>query len=191
MIYHIPDHIRYKVASGAAEEPLTVAEAQTHLRIDGDATYLAMLIAAARTQCEAFTCRTMVATTYEQYFDDFGPEEFLLYWGPVSSVSSIQYYDEDDVLQTFGSGGYHVDNVMDRCRIYLDDDYSWPDVEDKPNAVKITYTAGYANAAAVPAQLKYAMLLMIGEMYERRENHVKNLPTAVEHLMMPYRLWQS
>lgn len=191
MIYSIPEHIRYKVATGAAEEPLTVAEAQTHLRIDGDETYLDMLIAAARTQCEAFTCRTMVSTVYDQYFDDFGPEEFLLLWGPVSEVNSIQYYDEDDVLQTLAASAYHVDNVMDRARIVLDDDSDWPEVEDKPNGVKITYTAGYTNAAAVPAQLKYAMLLMIGEMYERRENHVKNLPTAVEHLMMPYRLWQS
>ena len=188
MKYHIPDHIRYKVASGAAEEPLTVAEAQTHLRIDGDATYLTMLIAAARTQCEAFTCRTMVSTVYEQYFDDFEYESFNLYWGPVISVSGIQYFDEYDNLQTLAASAYHVDNVMDRARIMLDEDADWPDTEDKPNAIKITYTAGYANAAAVPAQLKYAMLLMIGEMYERRENHVKNLPTAVEHLMFPYKL---
>ena len=187
-MYVISPHIRYQTASGAAEEPLTVAEAQTHLRVDGDDTYLTMLIAAARTQCEAFTCRTMVATTYEQFFDDFTTESFTLYWGPVSSVASIQYYDEDNALQTFASGNYHVDAVMDRARIVLDDDADWPEVYDKPNAVKITYTAGYANAAAVPAQLKYAMLLMIGEMYERRENHVKNLPTAVEHLMHPYKL---
>jgi uncharacterized phiE125 gp8 family phage protein len=191
MRYTIGNEIRYKVASGGspAEEPLTVGEVQTHLRVDGEDTYLAMLIKAARSQCEAFTCRAMVESTFEQFFDDFGPEEFALYWGPGVEVESIEYYDDLNVYQTLPTTFYEWNTTTDRIRVKLTKDESWPDVYDKMNAVKVTYKAGYADADAVPSDLKYAMLLIIGEMYERRENFVKQLPSAAEYLMQPYRLY--
>ena len=191
MRYTIGNEIRYKLASGgaAAEEPLTVSEVQTHLRVDGEDTYLGMLIKAARSQCEAYTCRAMVESTFEQFFDDFGPEEFALYWGPGVEVESIEYYDDLNAYQTLPTSFYEVDVTQDRIRVKLTKDETWPDVYDRMNAVKVTYKAGYADAASVPADLKFAMLLIIGEMYERRENFVKQLPSAAEYLMQPYRLY--
>ena len=39
--------------------------------------------------------------------------------------------------------------------------YTWPDTLQAINAVTVTYTAGYANAAAVPAVIKHWMLAHI------------------------------
>jgi uncharacterized phiE125 gp8 family phage protein len=36
-------------------------------------------------------------------------------------------------------------------------------------AVQVTFVAGYGNAAAVPADLKAAIKLLVGHLYENRE----------------------
>jgi hypothetical protein len=43
--------------------------------------------------------------------------------------------------------------------------------------------AGYTTASDVPARIKQAMFLIIGRMYEQREDSVKNLPTASKWLL--------
>ena len=58
----------------------------------------------------------------------------------------------------------------------------------KINAVTIEFTAGYGNASAVPQDIKHAMLLLIGEMYENREESVTGtivsaMPTTAKSLL--------
>jgi uncharacterized phiE125 gp8 family phage protein len=54
--------------------------------------------------------------------------------------------------------------------------------------INVTYQSGYANAAAVPAAIKKAMLMLIADSYQNRQDSVKQLPTAVEYLLNPYRV---
>ena len=54
-------------------------------------------------------------------------------------------------------------------------------VDKLANAVKITYQAGYASAAAVPRRIKLLMLLMIADLYKYRgaisiEDFIDSLP---------------
>jgi uncharacterized phiE125 gp8 family phage protein len=68
---------------------------------------------------------------------------------------------------------------------------SWDGIDpNRLNSVTVRYVVGYADAASVPAPLKQAMLLMIGDMYERRQDSIKQLPSASEYLMNPYRVFQ-
>ena len=65
----------------------------------------------------------------------------------------------------------------------------WYDTKDTVNAVIVRYVCGYSSSSDVPAPIRQAMLLMIAEMYEKRQDSVKRLPTAAEYLMNPYRVW--
>jgi hypothetical protein len=56
---------------------------------------------------------------------------------------------------------------------------TWPSVYPRPDAVQITYTAGYSStsspfnaASGVPAAVKSAILLTIGDLYENREGQI-------------------
>ena len=63
----------------------------------------------------------------------------------------------------------------------------------KINGVKITFTAGYGDAAGdVPEPLRQALLLLVAHWYERREPVVLGetaiqVPETVQSLLLPYR----
>jgi hypothetical protein len=108
-----------------------------------------------------------------------------LYWGNVTAVAHIKYYNTANVLTTFTD--YEVDLVMDRARIVINSGVTIPDTYDRPNTLAVTYTAGFAT---IPDDIIAAMKLIVGELFEKRENTVKQLPTAAEWLLAPYKLWQ-
>lgn len=195
-MYTLDSQIRFEIASGGgpAEEPVTTAEAKTHLRIASgvteDDTYIGNLIKAGRYYIEHYTGRPLVSKTYDQYFDYFKNLDIVLYWGGVSDVDSVNYADENTGVEgELSAANYVVDKVMDRCRIRVAKDETWPNTYNKPNAVRVRYTAGFGAASDVPEDIKQALLMLVAEMYERRENGVKQLPTVVEWMLAPYRLW--
>lgn len=84
-----------------------------------------------------------------------------------TTVISVKYYDEDDVLQTMSSADYWIDATRPIPRIYVKE--SWPTTMVRPNAVEIAYYAGYGTAASdVPQYFKDAMHLYIAHFYENR-----------------------
>jgi uncharacterized phiE125 gp8 family phage protein len=55
--------------------------------------------------------------------------------------------------------------------------------------VTITYTAGYSTEpSGVPMQIRQAVLMMVADSYDNREDYVKKLPTASEYLLDQYRV---
>ena len=65
---------------------------------------------------------------------------------------------------------------------------SYPNVYERADAIEIKFKAGYGTGAGdVPEAIKTAILLIIGFMYEKREDTVSRLPKASEYLLDPYR----
>jgi len=128
-----------------AVEPLTLAEAKLHLRVEvtDDDVLIAQLIRAARQACEAYTNRTLVATIYELTLDAF-PGEIRLPRPPLVEVSSISYVDASGVDQTLGTDVYTVDKASFMPRVYEAYNEWWPGTRSQPKAVTVTYIAGYA-----------------------------------------------
>jgi uncharacterized phiE125 gp8 family phage protein len=57
------------------------------------------------------------------------------------------------------------------------------------NDVTITYTAGFSSeASGVPMQIRQAMLMMIADTYDNREDYVRKMPTASQYLLDQYRV---
>lgn len=185
-----------KVTSDPAVEPITSTEAKLHLRVDHttDDTLIAILIQAARETVEQHTNRSMITQSRTIKLDYF-PQNNTIHLpnGPVSSVTSVKYYDGDAVQQTLSSTLYWVDTNSNIPRIVIKD--SWPATYDMPNAVEIIYVCGYGAAGSnVPRPLKQAMFLILGHLYENREQvgDIKHeLPFGADILMSPYVLEQS
>lgn len=177
------------------EEPITLAEAKSHLRVttDDDNALLEALISAARQLVETHTNRALITQTWQWRLDTFPSWGLRIPHAPLVSVSSIQYVDGDGATQTLATTEYTVDAKSDPGRITPAYGKSWPNTRWQMNAVIITFVAGYGNAAAVPYQIKQAMLLVLGELYERREaaiagTIINEVPLGVRALLMPYTL---
>ena len=82
-------------------------------------------------------------------YTDTMEENIYINRNPVTSVSQIQYYDGDNVLQTLSTSNYIVDTKSKPGRIYVSD---LEGTYTRPNAVEVTFVAGYADIDAVPEE---------------------------------------
>lgn len=181
--------------AGPVAEPLDVPQALAHLRVDDSESvdYVAGLIAVARQQAEDRTERTLMPSTWTLRLPAFpaadgGAIELLR--PPIIGVTSVQYLDADGTLQTVDPASYVVDTQSEPGRL-LPLAGSWPATATHPQAVTIVYTAGYANAAAVPMPIKQWMLLAMGDLFELRQRSSDKpaLPQDfADGLLAPYRL---
>lgn len=178
-----------------ATEPVSLVEAKAQCRIDGtdENDFLTALVAAARGHLEETTWRAFITQTWRLTLRGFpscgGP--IYLPRPPALALSSFTYVDPDGATQTLTSDDYQLDVAADPGTLEPAYGESWPATRDQPNAVSITYTAGFGDAAAVPADLKHALKLLIGHWSENREAVVTGtiateLPLAVQALVAPW-----
>ncbi len=174
------------------EEPVTLAEAKKHLRVDhdDDDTLIMDRIVTARRSCEIEARRAFVTQTLEMSLEEWpGDEDIDLPWPPLQSVTSIKYIDIDGVTHTFDAANYVVYTNVEPGEVYLKWNAVWPSAQLQPGpSIAIRYVAGYGLATAVPALYKAAILLLVGHLYENREAVVvgtiaTQLPMAVADLL--------
>lgn len=167
-------------------EPLGLSDVTDHLRVTGTSEYLYLqgLIQAARRQVEQVTGRTLMATTFEARFSAWPAGDCLPLPGvPLSSVTSVKWIDSDDAENTMSSSDYIVDAVRQPGVVQLGYGKSWPSGTLQPGlAIRVRYVAGYDDRAAVPATLRHAMLLIVGDFYENREARVVTPGVTVAEL---------
>lgn len=187
---------RTTVTVAPTVEPVTLAEAKLHLRVDGNAEddYITSLIIAAREWAEGFTRRAFINRTIRLSLEEF-PTEIRLPFGKTQSISSFAYTDSDGNAATLTSGvTYTLDSESEPARLVPYYNTQWPSVYDVPNAIQITYVVGYGAAAtSVPTSIKQAMLLACGNWYENREATISGtiiaeVPLAAEALLTQYRI---
>lgn len=186
-----------KIITPPASEPVLLADAVLHCRIDGteENALVTALIVAAREYCEKYSGRAYITQTIRASFDGWPVFPVRLPRPPLASVASIKYYGEDNTEYTLDAAAYYVDTDSEPGRIALTSGISLPAVTLRDiNAVQITYTAGYGLAAAVPQRVKQAMLLLIGYWYQNREaaaiGKVSNeISFAVQSLLGLDRVW--
>jgi len=163
------------------EEPVELLEMKNHLRVTvGDDDQLILsLIKSVRDILEREMRRQFVTATYTFSLDEFpsahvssgfSAGRFIpLPRPPLQSVTSIQYQDSDNTQQTLATTVYGVDSTSEPGRIYLKSGQSWPSTYDVPNAVIITYKAGWTSANLIPPSILSAIFLLVGHFYESRE----------------------
>lgn len=192
-----------KLITPPAAEPVTLAEAKAHCRVDhsADDARISAYIAAARQDCERWTGRAFVTQTWELVIDEFPEDEIQIPLPPLQSVVSVKYDDGNGTEQTIASTEYVVDDVSEPGWV-VPAIGGWPSTFDGINAVRVQFVAGYAPdtnspvdlAANVPPSIKQAILLLTGQYYDNREDivvgtTVYRLPTgASESLLRMFRV---
>ena len=168
--------------SPPAAEPLTLAEAKLHLRVDVDITdddsLITALIVTARQQAEHRTGRALVSQQWRYAIDAFPVDSLELPLPKLLSVQSVTYLDSAGTRQTLANTEYDV--ITDELVGRLIPAYgkSWPSCRERPGSVRVDYTCGYGAAADVPQSIKAWMLLAIGAWYENREALTSGQPVA-------------
>lgn len=190
-----------------AEEPLDLADAKAHLRVDvtDDDALIEALIAAAREYAETYCNRALITQEWTLTMDDFPrapsmglprPREFHVPKPRLQSVASITYIAPDGTTQTLDPTTYLVDVASLQGRVALAHACVWPVVLHQANSVAVAFTAGYGAAADVPKGIVQAMLLLVGHWYEAREAViistgralVAEVPMTVDALLSMHRV---
>lgn len=177
-------------------EPVSLDDAKRHLRVTStlDDGYIGGLITAARKYAERRTRRAFITQTWAIKLERFPDSSSSLYLPvpPLQSITSITYVDQDGATQTWSSGSYKALTSHLPGRVVLEYGEVWPtSLRDDPEAVVITFVAGYGDAATdVPQEIKQAILLMVGHWYANREpvaaTTMSKIPLTVDSLLGSY-----
>jgi len=88
-------------------------------------------------------------------------------------VEKIEYIpDGSDSYVLLDPSKYMVDTTVEPGVVIRRNDATYPALSWMVNAVRVTFTAGYADAAAVPKSIKQWMLIRIATLFEHREEIV-------------------
>ncbi|QPC43493.1 phage head-tail connector protein [Kaustia mangrovi] len=180
-----------------AELPVSLEEAKAHLRVDhaDDDTLITGLIQTATDYVDGWSGilgKCLVSQTWRLDLCGFPPWVIYLPLAPVSEIVDVTYCDEDGNQQTLSPTVYRGP-VIDAYGPYLYrvESESWPSTDTRPDAVSVTFTAGYGAPSDVPQSIRHALLLLVGHWYENREATSPDVPGtvpfAVDALLAPHR----
>ena len=195
-----------------AAEPVSLAEAKLHLRVDFDEddALIQALICAARQAAEMLTQRQLVTARWRMVLDSFPGSglmgvpagqtftlpghAILIPKSPQQSVVEIRYLDMAGAWQVMPAANYTVDSVCEPARITPVFGQIWPIALPQIGAVSVIFDAGYGNASAVPEGIKTWIKLRVGSLYVHREEvasmtrgRIDPLP-FIDGLLDPYKV---
>ena len=163
---------------------VSVSEVKSQIRVTASAedTLITAYIKAAEALCENITGRKFLSQVWDMYLHTFpGSTEIKLPFPKLKTLDSFTYYDAGDVLRTLvASTDYYVDDKATVGAVYCAPNKSWPSVSaTRPvNNVILRFTAGWDTAAAVPEEIKRAVIQAVGYLFENREDEF-TVPSAV------------
>lgn len=164
-----------KRVTAPAVEPVSLAEAKAHLRVDdtNSDTEITFMIRAAREWVETYLDRSLVHTQWRATYDTF-PWEFELPRPPMASAGTttavtVTYTLETGSTATLDATTYRVDRDDTPGVIRTVYSGTWPGHLADANAVTVTWWGGYgADGTSVPQAVRSAMLMLISHFYETR-----------------------
>jgi len=176
------------------ELPLSLAETKIHLRVthDDEDTLIESLIAAAVERFQRETRIQLITAELAMILDGLprGVQPLELPRYPLVTVDEISYTDQAGETVVWGITEYVVTNTRQPGMIRPAYRRTWPSTRREPDAARIEFTAGYGGACDVPALAKSALLLIVGLLYEYREDmgdrHAYPLPIGAQRIMQLY-----
>lgn len=193
------------VVTAPAVEPLSLSECKLFLRVDhtSDDTLIASMLVSARTWVETYTRRALCTQTIDLRYAGW-PELYaplVVPYAPLQSVTSITYVDENQTTQTLGASNYVVRTQSGpragRGTIEIADGVTLPSVSTQPDRpVTVRAVVGYGSAPQVPDGIKSAIYLLLGDLYEQRQETITGTIVhatrfTVERLLGPYRVLEA
>ena len=183
----------YLLVGEPAMEPITLADAKWHLRLDHDRDdrLIEGLIGAARRHIEAETGIAIITQAWRLYLDDWPVDRCIrLRRHPVRRIETATAFDADGVAQDVPGDRLRLDTVSRPARILVSDAVP---MGSAPNGIEIEFVAGLADSPPeVPDDLVRAVHMLVASWYEFRGAYsAKDQPVAVpagfDRLIAPHR----
>jgi uncharacterized phiE125 gp8 family phage protein len=186
--------------------PLSLVEAKQHLRVShtDDDAIIQIYIQAATAYVDGkdgFLGRALVTQVWQLTLDAFPTDEIKIPLPPLQSIVSVQYDDPSGATLAVSALDFDVDTDSEPGWVVPNASFNWPTTLDAINAVRIQFTAGYLPnsdsppnyTANVPFNIKAGLLLIIGNLYENREDNVAGLvinkmPFGAEMLLRRHKI---
>ena len=183
----------YLLVGEPGTEPVSLADAKSHLRIDHerDDALVAGLIAAARRHVEHETGTALIEQLWRRYLDDWPLGRTVhLRPHPVRRLIGVTLYDEGGDPHPMPGDWMRLDTVSRPARLHVSDAVP-PGAA--MNGIEIEFAAGMGETDAdVPDGLKRAVLLLVAHWYEFRgavppDRQPVSVPPGFDRLIAPYR----
>lgn len=145
--------------------------AKAHLRLasdfNEDDTLIDFYTEAAQNVAQERLNKLLITQTWDEALPKPSGKIYLSK-APVQSLVSVKYYDASNTEQTATLGDFTLVASDDWAYVECD---SWPQAYDRPDAITLQYVAGYGDAPSdVPAEIRQAILLLLGQYDGVREN---------------------
>jgi uncharacterized phiE125 gp8 family phage protein len=176
---------RTDVVEPPTELVLPLAEVRDKvLRVANDSydnSHIEALIAEASALAEQETGRALAEQDLAMYLDRFPCEYIRLARLPLIGDPTVSYVDTNGVTQTMDADAIQVvpSGFKTRARIYPAYGTTWPTTRCQPDAVTVTYTAGYQDVTKIPPMILTGIKLLVAELYEIRKLSVQGTNTSV------------
>ena len=196
MVKPLACHHALEIVDPPARLPISLSEAKAQLRVENsdDDVIIARLInvAVAYTDVRGALGQAMITQKWGQWLPSNPPQSVPLTLGPVQAVNAVKYYDQDGALQTDDINNYQVFGTEFASKVGPKDGFSWPNAQDRQDAIKIEYEIGYGDTSSdVPDTIRHAMMMLIGHWYDNREqtgmDELSNVPFGYENLLNMHR----
>lgn len=183
------------LVSPPAVEPVGLAEAKLHLRVDSasEDDRILGLVRSARSHVEDATGRVLIEQGWRIHRDAWPRAGIVrLAPAPLIAVDAVTVYDVDGVPRVLSPDAYAVDAASAPARLRLDSGAVAPGLA--MNGIEIDVTAGYGPLADdVPTPLKQAILMLAAHWFEQREAAMMGVVSnevafGVSRLLARYRL---
>lgn len=181
------------------EPVVTWEDADAHLKLSGDESdklYVEGLIAASTGHIdgpEGWLGRALGVQTLEARFAalDTVFSRVSLPYPPLIELVSVSFLDAGGVEQTAAIGDV---DTFGSDLVSVTDLWPWVGGSPRREAIRVRYKAGYPNG--IPAAVRVAILMMVGDMYRNRvttqpgAQSVVPMSTKVEDLLEPFRKYR-
>jgi uncharacterized phiE125 gp8 family phage protein len=156
-----------------------------------DASVVTAYLKAATAAAERMTQRALMPQTWQMVLSGFPASgRIVLERPPLIEIVSVAYYDGDDELQELAVSPpafiTTADGPSSKAVLYPLTGEAFPATAARPDAVTVTYRAGYEHPDDDPemALIRAGIGLMAGELYKQRSLSVQAINNSASQLQL-------
>lgn len=183
-------------------DPVTLEEVKEHIHVDFDDedARIADFIKAATQRLDGrdgSLGRCLVTQTWNLTLDRFA-SEVAIPLPPCQSIDAITYVDPDGVTQTLAPTEYQAFalGTVEGAKVRPAYGKSWPTIRTVPEAVTITFTAGFGDDPEdIPEPIRANIKMRVGHLFEHRESvtmgsgYITETPDGAEDFVRDHKTW--